>query len=108
MEKTFPDDAHSFEVFAVKDCEDSPTGKQAFIGYKLANGDFHFVGVPYTEPASEGDGASLEVAGMFYDGFRIDMVPHRLAQRGVAVLLIHPDDMPKKDAAGDAAGAGLK
>ena len=45
-----PNDAHSLEVFARKDCEDSPTGKQAFIGYKLDNGNFHFIGVPYTEP----------------------------------------------------------
>lgn len=45
-----PNDAHSFEVFAIKDSEDSPTGKQAFIGFKLDNGNFHFIGVPYTEP----------------------------------------------------------
>ena len=49
-ERVFPSDAHSFEVFAIKDSEESPTGKQAFIGYKLANNDFHFVGVPFTEP----------------------------------------------------------
>ena len=46
----FPSDAHSFEVFAIKDCKDSPTGKEAYIGYKLANGNFHFVSVPFTEP----------------------------------------------------------
>ena len=46
----FPADAHSFEVFAIKDCKESPTGKEAYIGYKLANGNFHFVGVPFTEP----------------------------------------------------------
>ena len=46
----FPIDAHSFEVFAIKDSEDSITGKQAFIGYKLNNGNFHFVDVPFTEP----------------------------------------------------------
>lgn len=45
-----PNDAHSFEVFAIKNSEDSPTGKQAFIGFKLDNGNFHFIGVPYTEP----------------------------------------------------------
>ncbi len=45
-----PNDAHSFEVFAIKDSEDSPTGRQAFIGFKLDNGNFHFIGVPYTEP----------------------------------------------------------
>lgn len=48
---TFPLDAHSFEVFAIKPSEDSPTGKQVFIGYKLRNGDFHFVSVPFTEPS---------------------------------------------------------
>jgi len=47
--KYIPNDAHSFEVFAIKDSEDSLTGKQAFIGFKLKNGDFHFIGVPYTE-----------------------------------------------------------
>jgi len=47
--KYIPNDAHSFEVFAIKDSEDSPTGKQAFIGYKIDNGNFHFIGVPYTE-----------------------------------------------------------
>lgn len=46
----FPSDAHSFEVFAIKDCEQSPTGKEAYIGCKLANGNFHFVSVPFTEP----------------------------------------------------------
>lgn len=45
-----PNDAHSFEVFAIKDSDDSPTGKQAFIGFKLDNGNFHFIGVPYTKP----------------------------------------------------------
>ena len=44
-----PNDAHSFEVFAIKDSEDSPTDKQAFIWFKLANDDFHYVQVPYTE-----------------------------------------------------------
>jgi hypothetical protein len=48
--KYIPNDAHSLEVFAIKDCEDSHTGKQAFIGFKLDNNDFHFIGVPYTEP----------------------------------------------------------
>ena len=43
-----PSDAHSFEVFAIKDCDESPTGKQAFVGFKISNGDFHFIGVPYT------------------------------------------------------------
>lgn len=44
-----PRDAHSLEVFAIKDSENSYTGKEAYIGYKLANGDFHFISVPYTE-----------------------------------------------------------
>jgi hypothetical protein len=48
--KYIPNDAHSLEVFAIKHCEDSHTGKQAFIGFKLDNNDFHFIGVPYTEP----------------------------------------------------------
>lgn len=45
---TIPSDAHSLEVFAIKDSEDSPSGKQAFIGFKLSNGDFHYIQVPYT------------------------------------------------------------
>lgn len=47
--RPIPSEAHSLEVFAIKDSEDSPTGKEAYIGYKLANGDFHFIQVPYTE-----------------------------------------------------------
>ena len=50
MEQLIPKDAHSFEVFAIKDSKDSPTGKEAFIGFKLSNGDFHFISVPFTEP----------------------------------------------------------
>ena len=52
-EPLIPIDAHSFEVFAIKDSEESPTGKQAFIGFKLPNNDFHFIGVPFTEPNSK-------------------------------------------------------
>jgi hypothetical protein len=48
-----PSDAHSLEVFAIKDCDESPTGKQAFIGFKISNGDFHFIQVPYTEPKQQ-------------------------------------------------------
>lgn len=48
-EPIIPLDAHSLEVFAIKDCVDSPTGKQAFIGFKITNDNFYFVGVPYTE-----------------------------------------------------------
>ena len=51
--ETIPNDAHSFEVFAIQDCEYSHTGKQAFIGFKLENGNFHFIGVPYTEPKNK-------------------------------------------------------
>lgn len=49
-EPIIPLDAYSLEVFAIKDCTDSPTGKQAFIGFKIPNGNFHFIGVPFTEP----------------------------------------------------------
>jgi hypothetical protein len=52
-EKLIPNDAHSFEVFAIQDCEYSYTGKQAFIGFKIENGNFHFIGVPYTEPINK-------------------------------------------------------
>lgn len=45
-----PSDAHSFEVFAIKDNQYYPSGKEAFIGFKISNGNFHFIGVPYTEP----------------------------------------------------------
>jgi len=44
-----PTDAYNLEVFSIKASEDSPTGKQAFIGFKIQNGNFHFIGVPYTE-----------------------------------------------------------
>lgn len=46
--KYIPNNSHSVEVFSIKDSEDSPSGKQAFIGYKLENDNFHFIGVPYT------------------------------------------------------------
>ena len=48
-EPIIPTDAHSLEVFAIKDNVDSPTGKEAFIGFKLNNDNFHFVGVPFTD-----------------------------------------------------------
>ncbi len=50
--KMFPDDAYDFEVFAIKYSENSPTGKEAYIGYKISNGNFCFVSVPFTEPKS--------------------------------------------------------
>jgi hypothetical protein len=43
-EDQIPHNAHSLEVFHVVD---TPTGKQAYIGYKLENDDFHFITVPY-------------------------------------------------------------
>lgn len=39
----FAEGTSNHEVFAIK-------GNEAFIGYKLENGNFHFVQVPYTEP----------------------------------------------------------
>lgn len=48
-----PINAHSFEVFAIKDSNNSPTGKEAYIGYKIENGNFHFISVPYTEPENK-------------------------------------------------------
>lgn len=45
---SIPADAHSLEVFSIKESTNSPTGKEAFIGFKIANGNFHFVQVPYT------------------------------------------------------------
>jgi hypothetical protein len=39
---------NSLEVFAIKDSKCSSTGKEAFIGYKLKTGCFHFIQVPYT------------------------------------------------------------
>ena len=53
VEKLIPSDADLFEVFAIKDCDESPTGKQAFIGFQISNGDFHFIGVPYSEPKQQ-------------------------------------------------------
>lgn len=44
-----PIDAYALEVFAIKDSNDSPIGKEAYIGYKIENGNFHFINVPYTE-----------------------------------------------------------
>lgn len=43
-----PADAHSIEVFSIKENRDSPSGKEAFIGFKISNGNFHFIGAPYT------------------------------------------------------------
>ena len=62
---TFPNDAYSFEVFSIQDCDDSTTGKQAFIGFKIENGNFHYVGVPYTEPISNIKSTRLRTRGRF-------------------------------------------
>lgn len=48
-----PIDAYALEVFAIKDSNDSPTGKEAYIGYKIENGNFNYISVPYTEPKEE-------------------------------------------------------
>jgi len=48
-----PAEAHSLEVFSLNACETSPSGKEAYIGFKLENGDFHFISVPYTGPVKE-------------------------------------------------------
>ena len=37
-----PEDAYDIEVFCIRNGE-------AFIGFKISNGDFHYVQVPYTE-----------------------------------------------------------
>lgn len=39
-ESLFPSDAYDFEVFHIKE-------NTAFLGFKIGNGDFHFVQVPY-------------------------------------------------------------
>jgi hypothetical protein len=41
-ESQIPLDAHSLEVFAIKNNE-------AFIGFKLQNKNFHYIQVPFTE-----------------------------------------------------------
>jgi hypothetical protein len=48
---TIPSDAHSLEVFAIKDSQYVPSGKEAYIGFKLPNGNFHFISVPFTDVA---------------------------------------------------------
>lgn len=47
---SIPPDATNLEVFAIKDDQDSSTGKSAYIGFKIPNGNFHFIKVPYTAP----------------------------------------------------------
>ena len=54
LEQIYNDDYidrnNTIEVFAIKDCAQSRTGKQAFIGYRTSNGNFYFKGVEYTGP----------------------------------------------------------
>ena len=49
-EISIPSDAKNLEVFSIKETVNSPTGKEAYIGYKSNNGNFNFVSVPFTEP----------------------------------------------------------
>ena len=49
-EAMIPADATNLEVFHVRSCVDSPSGYEAYIGFKLPNGDFHTIGVPYNGP----------------------------------------------------------
>lgn len=50
-QQIIPFDAYNIEVFAIKPDEN---GKLfAYIGYKIANGNFHFNVVPFTEPQQE-------------------------------------------------------
>jgi len=44
----FNPNTRNHEVFAIK-------GDQAFVGYKLPNGDFHFEQIPYTEPKDKSE-----------------------------------------------------
>lgn len=46
-----PQDATNLEVFAIK--SDDSGRKWAYIGFKISNGNFHFITVPFTEPQSQ-------------------------------------------------------
>ena len=46
-----PQDAFDLEVFSIK--SDEQGKKWAYIGYKIPNGNFHFLAVPFTEPESQ-------------------------------------------------------
>ena len=84
--KEIPNDAHSFEVFSIKDCADSPTGKQAFIGFKLDNGNFQFIGVPFIAP----DDKTLPMDVMDYlalsGALLFDMIPDNKVAETIARL----------------------
>lgn len=43
-----PPDAYNLEVFAIQDMPEGAPGKQAFVGFKISNGNFNFVQIPYT------------------------------------------------------------
>ena len=75
-----PIDAHSFEVFSIKDSNDSPTGKEAYIGYKIENGNFNFISVPYTEPKEE--------SKIKPDSTKIRTIPENRAFRKVDDVII--------------------
>lgn len=47
---SIPSDAKNLEVFSIKKTTKSPTGKEAYIGFKSNNGNFNFISVPFTEP----------------------------------------------------------
>jgi hypothetical protein len=48
LKQVIPADATNLEVFAVKESKDSPTGLQAFVGFKV-NGNFGFVQIPFVD-----------------------------------------------------------
>jgi len=48
-QQTVPPDAKDIEVFAIKPNEDG-SKLFAYIGFKIANGNFHFSAVPFTDP----------------------------------------------------------
>lgn len=85
-----PLDAHSLEVFAIKDSQDSPSGKEAYIGFKLINDNFHFISVPFTEPIVEKNseilpcpfcGSKVEIA-YWYDLFATHQLFRIECQKG--------------------------
>lgn len=43
-----PSNAYNLEVFAIKKSETE--GVTAYIGFKIPNGNFHFIHVPFTAP----------------------------------------------------------
>lgn len=44
-----PEGAYDLEVFAIKPCPEGKIGMEAFIGFKIVDGSFHYISVPYTE-----------------------------------------------------------